>query len=239
VSCPRCHCESCRERHGRLPGGISGLCLAALAALGGAASTTRILNLVTQRDPGLTLVQVRVGLHGLARRDAPLIALVQAGRPGGKSPGQWCLTGRGRELLFANGRTLPDPAPVLVSQPAGQAALMNLLRRAYDDAASLRARGNPRWVMDRTWYDRLRRTFITRKQEQERAAAHQYAVLADGVLACPACPASRFPDQTAVAEHVVQQSDPAYREPDPGDMLFAIRIAVRDGGGEPHLETPA
>jgi hypothetical protein len=95
------------------------MCLAALAALGGTATTTGILNLVTRRDPGLTLVQVRVCLHGLARRDQPLIALTKAGRPGGRSPGQWRLTGRGRELLSANGydsdsRSLRPERPLLL-----------------------------------------------------------------------------------------------------------------------------
>ncbi len=36
-----------------------------------------------------------------------------------------------------------------------------------------------------------------------------------------------------------QHTDPDTWIPDPGDMLFAIRIEVRDQGGEPHLETPA
>ena len=34
-------------------------------------------------------------------------------------------------------------------------------------------------------------------------------------------------------------TDPATWTPDPGDMLFGIRISVRPGGGAPHLEAPA
>lgn len=40
----------------------------------------------------------------------------------------------------------------------------------------------------------------------------------------------------ACSEH---QADPDTWIPDPGDMLCAIRIDVREDGGEPHLETPA
>jgi hypothetical protein len=109
MSCPRCRCPSCQVRNGRLPGGISGLCFMALVSLGGAASTTGILDWAARAGLGLTLTQVRTCLHGMARRDCPLITLAQAGRPGIGSPGgDWRLTQRGRELLFVNGRA---PAP--------------------------------------------------------------------------------------------------------------------------------
>lgn len=35
------------------------------------------------------------------------------------------------------------------------------------------------------------------------------------------------------------QTDPETWIPDPGDLLCAIPIDVREDGGEPHLETPA
>jgi hypothetical protein len=110
VSCPRCRCESCQARNDRLPGGISGVCLTALAASGGSASTSGIHAWTARQELSLTLAQVRTCLHGLARRDNPLIALTAAGRPGNRSPGgQWQLTPRGRELLFAAGTSVQAP----------------------------------------------------------------------------------------------------------------------------------
>lgn len=97
------------------------------------------------------------------------------------------------------------------------------------------------WVMDRSWYDRLRAACCTEEQERARAREHAHVWVAEASVAprrCPACVCGPFADMGEYLAHLSVMADPAFREPDPRDELFAIRIEVRDGGGQPHLERP-
>lgn len=98
-----------------------------------------------------------------------------------------------------------------------------------------------RWVMDRAWYDRLRAEVVPEDQERERARMHAGAIVSPEAApsyCCPACPAGPFATMKELAGHVTAMSDPADREPAPGDVLFCLPIDVRVDGGPPHLEAP-
>lgn len=120
--------------------------------------------------------------------------------------------------------------------------LVALCYRAYSEGAQQMFSGaQPRWVMDRNWYDRLRAELVSDDQEASRARAHADALIPVHAhhFTCPACPAGPFRDAPELAAHMATMADPAYREPGDGDMLFALPIVVRDGGGEPHLDVEA
>jgi hypothetical protein len=120
--------------------------------------------------------------------------------------------------------------------------LADLCQRAYDATGNWeRQDSRTRWVMDRSWYDRVRAVTVTPEQDRARAAAHATAWMeADPVFprGCPArCAAGPFTAMSELAGHMAAMSDPLNREPADADRLFGIPVEVRAGGGEPYLET--
>lgn len=119
--------------------------------------------------------------------------------------------------------------------------VVELCNRAYAATSNWgRDASRIRWVMDRSWYDRLRAQAVPAGGEAARAQAHANALIsaeAEPPYWCPACPAGPFATSRELTDHVTAMSDPAYREPAEGDQLFGIAIEVRADGGEPHLET--
>ena len=120
--------------------------------------------------------------------------------------------------------------------------LLACYRTLLDAPAWQRADERTRWVMDRPAYDQLRGDAVTSEAEKLRARAHADAWVAYGpgtpYSVCPVCSSAGFGSTAELSAHMQALSDPEHREPDPRDMLFAIRIVVRDDGGQPHLETP-
>jgi hypothetical protein len=120
-------------------------------------------------------------------------------------------------------------------------SVMDLCTRAYHATSNWeRGAGHLRWVMDRSWYDRLRAQVVPEDQEAERARAHASAWIeaaAEPPHRCPVCPGGPFGTMKELTAHIGAMADPANREPSEGDQLFGIALEVRDDGGEPHLET--
>lgn len=116
-------------------------------------------------------------------------------------------------------------------------ALYKLVTGAYADTDWL-TRHHGRWVMDRSWYDRIRAAFCTEEQERIRADAHRLMYVMDAIVPgkCPACGKGPFTTMDEFTGHVRAMADPRNREPVDGDCLMGIPIEVREGSGPPHLE---
>jgi hypothetical protein len=119
--------------------------------------------------------------------------------------------------------------------------IVDLVTQAYSAFTGRDAAVTPsndvRWVMGRSWYDRLRAAAWTEEQERARAREHAHIWISteDPPRCCPVCMAGPFADMKAFTDHVAAMADPANREPDPRDRLFGFQIEVREDGGEPHL----
>lgn len=123
----------------------------------------------------------------------------------------------------------------------GPVNVMELCGRAYQATDNWqRHASHIRWVMDRTWYGRLRAQTVTADQEAARAQAHASAWISTEAKPpywCPVCPGGPFATMLELTDHVTAMADPANKEPAQGDQLFGIALEVRADGGEPHLET--
>jgi hypothetical protein len=94
------------------------------------------------------------------------------------------------------------------------------------------------WVMDRSWYDRMR-ALVPAEQERERAAVHARVLIevdAKPPFTCPACRMGPFATMGEFGEHVANMADPDYREPHAMDYLLGLPVVVREGAGQPHIE---
>lgn len=115
--------------------------------------------------------------------------------------------------------------------------------RAFDQVAEAYAAASPRlchegvWLMDRTWYDRIRAEGISEDAERDRAWWHANAMISQDAaepLHCPVCPGGPF-TRAELIEHIARKADLHNREPDPRDVLMGRPVIVRDDGGPPHL----
>jgi len=136
-----------------------------------------------------------------------------------------------------------DPRTVAVMIDAARdPEIVDLVTQAYcaftGRDAAVTPSNDARWVMGRSWYDRLRAAAWTEEQEQARAREHaDIWISAEGPPpgCCPVCMAGPFADVKAFTDHAAAMADPANREPDPRDRLYGFQIEVREDGGEPHL----
>lgn len=171
-----------------------------------------------------------------------------AHRHGGRGAGWYRPAGQGWQHISdaeAEAERYPDMAHFMheprtqpMTDMTRDPQLVDLVTQEYRASPD---RADARWVMGRSWYDRLRAVAVT--DEQERARAREHASLWISTAApppdqCPVCGAGPFADIGAFTGHVAAMADPASREPNTSDHLFGLPIEVREDGGEPHLVSP-